>query len=340
MAARQAAAKSDVKMREVAALAGVSTMTVSRALRDPDSVSNETLGRVLSAIRNTGYVPNRLAGSLSSRRSNVVGLIVPGIRNSLYAATVQAISDVLRTSGHHLMITDSGLSLRDEEDAVTAYLEQRVCGLILHNTMHTARTATLIRAAGIPTIEIGRLVEQPLDMCVSYSNFAAAKTMTVHLGRLGYRRIGFVSLPQQENDRAAQRILGYHAGLEALGLPPEPTRVLESEGGFAGGQRALVSLLNTDPDIDAIFFSADVMAVGALFECQRRGWAVPGRVAIASFDDLDLLRHVVPSVTTLRIPRQELGQRSAELLLARLNQQPGLPRAVDLGFEIIQRDST
>ncbi len=332
--------KNDVKMREVAALAGVSTMTVSRALRNPDSVSSETLDRVLSAIRNTGYVQNRLAGSLASRRSNIVGLIVPGIRNSLYAATVQAISDVLRTSGYHLMITDSGLNLRDEEDAVTAYLEQRVCGLILHNTMHTHRTAALIRASGIPTIEIGRLVDEPLDMCVSYSNLAAAKAMTTHLGRLGYARIGFVSLPQHENDRATQRALGYRAGLEAIGLPLVQRRILESEGGFAGGQHAVVNLLAADPAIDAIFFSADVMAVGALFECQRRGWAIPNRVAIASFDDLDLLRHVVPAVTTLRIPRQELGRRSAELLLARLHHQSGLPRVLDMGFEIIQRDST
>jgi LacI family gluconate utilization system Gnt-I transcriptional repressor len=329
-----------VRMQEIAALAGVSAMTVSRALRDPDSVSSDTLGRVQAAIRDTGYVSNQLAGSLSSRRTNVVGLILPGIQNSLYAATVQAISDVLRIRGYHLMITDSGLRPRNEEEAIAAFLGQRVCGLMLHNTTHTTRAKTLIRSAGVPTIEIGNLVTQPLDMCVSYSSFAAAKAMTVHLGRLGYRRIAFVSLPRQENDRAAERMLGYQAGLKELGQKDDPTLIMETQSGFPGGQHALITLLEADATIDAIFFSADVMAVGALFECQRRGWPVPGRIAIASFDDLDLLRHVVPSITTLRIPRQETGRRSAELLLGRLEGETGQPRIVDLGFEVIQRDST
>ncbi|HEY0185079.1 MAG TPA: LacI family DNA-binding transcriptional regulator [Rhodopila sp.] len=335
-----AAKANGVTMQEIAERAGVSAMTVSRALRDPDSVSGAALERVRTAIRETGYVANRLAGSLSSRRSNVIGLILPGINDSLYAGTVKAISDVLRGRGFHLMITDTGLLPNAEEEAVAAFLGQRVCGLILYNTKHTSRTEALIRSAGIPTIEVGNLLKRPLDSCVSYSSFAAAKAMTVHLGRLGYRRIGFVSLPRQDNDRAAERTLGYFAGLKELGLPEDPAIAMETQSGFAGGAHAVVRLLEIDPAIDAIFFAADVMAVGALFECQRRGWNVPERVAIASFDNVDLLRHVVPSITTLRIPREEIGKRSAELLLDRLNGQAGLPSIVDLGFEVIQRDST
>ena len=327
-------------MQEVAEQAGVSTMTVSRALRDPDSVSGERLDRVRAAIRETGYLPNRLAGNLSSNQSNVVGLILPGISNSLYAGTVQAISDVLGAHGFHLMITDSGLNPAREEEAIAAFLGQRVCGLILHNTLHTTRAETMIRSAGVPTIEVGNLVQRPLDMCVSYSSFAAAKAMTVHLGRLGYGRIGFVSLPRRDNDRASERRLGYSAGLMELGMAEESGITMETAAGFAGGAHALTHLLEAHADLDAIFFSADVMAVGALFECQRRGWTVPKRVAIASFDDVDLLRHVVPSVTTLRIPREAIGRRSAELLLSRLEGHPDLPAIVDLGFEIIQRDST
>ena len=103
---------------------------------------------------------------------------------------------------------------------------------------------------------------------------------------------------------------------------------------------ALGRLIQTHPDIDAVFFAGDVLAVGALFECQRRGWAVPGRVAIASFDDLDLLRHTVPAVTTLRLPRQEIGRRSAELLVNRLRGATPERLKIDVGFEIVQRDST
>jgi LacI family transcriptional regulator, gluconate utilization system Gnt-I transcriptional repressor len=165
--------------------------------------------------------------------------------------------------------------------------------------------------------------------------------MTLHLARLGYRRIGFVTLPVRDNDRSRERRRGYSAALEELKRPDDPTLVLEAEaGGFAEGADALLRLLKAHPDLDAGFFAADVLAVGALFECQRRGWPVPGKVAIASFDDVDLLKHTVPTITTLRIPREEIGRRSAELLIKRLRGGKRERIKIDLGFEIIQREST
>jgi len=329
-----------VKMSDIARHAGVSPMTVSRALRDPATVSEKMRRKVDAAVREFGYLPNRIAGSLSSSRSNVVGLIVPSIRNSLYASMIQAISDMLRANGLHLMIANSGHRLEDEEALVSAFLAQRVCGLVLHNTMHSKRVRDLVRQTGVPAIETGNLPAKPLDMAVSYSNFEAARAMTLHLARLGYRKIGFVTLPLHDNDRSEERRRGYFAALGELGLPADPTLVLEAPGGFSEGADAVVRLVQAHPDLDAGFFAGDVLAVGALFECQRRGWAVPGRVAIASFDDLDLLRHAVPAVTTLRIPRAEIGRRSAELLVNRLHGAPAERLRIDVGFEIVQREST
>lgn len=327
-------------MTDVARHAGVSPMTVSRALRSPEKVSEETRQRVAAAISQTGYLPNRIAGSLASNRSNVVGLIVPSIRNSLFADTIQGISDVLGKNGYHLMIADSGHLLSDEEALIAAFLAQRVCGIVLHNTKHTAQAYRIIRQAGVPVVETGNLVRQPLDMIVSYSNFQASRAMTTHLARLGYRTIGFVSLATRDNDRARERRKGYFAAIEECGLTRDPTLALEVAPGLASGAEALVRLVEHHRRLDAVFFAGDVLAIGAIFECQRRGWAVPSRVAIASFDDLDLLRHVIPSVTALRLPRYEIGRRSAEVLLDRITGRSNERVAVDLGFEIIQRDST
>jgi LacI family gluconate utilization system Gnt-I transcriptional repressor len=327
-------------MQEVAARAGVSPMTVSRALRNPGAVSKTMLDRVQAAIRETGYVPNRLAGSLSSQRSDIVGLVVPGISNSLYASTAQAISDVLRARDLHLTIASCGHSKEEEENAIAAFMAQRVCGLILHGSRHTERAAAMIEAGQLPTVEIGQLTRQPLDMCISYSGRKAAQAMTARLGALGYRRIAFVSLPVRGNERAAERRRGFHAAMEELGLPVPPSFVLEAEHGFEGGARAVAILMEGEERPEAIFFAADVMAVGALFECQRRGWTVPDDVAIASFDDLDLLRHVVPTITTLRIPREEIARRAALALLDRLDGRQPSSRVVDLGFEIVEREST
>jgi LacI family gluconate utilization system Gnt-I transcriptional repressor len=329
-----------LRMSDVARRAGVSAMTVSRALRDPATVSEEMRRKVEAAVAEIGYLPNRIAGSLSSNRSNVVGHIVPSIRNSLFAATIQGISDVLRANGFQLLISDSGHRLEEEEALVEALLAQRVCGLVLHNTQHTARVRELVAKTGVPTIETGNLPKKPLDMAVSYSNFDAARAMTIHLARLGYRKIGFITLPLQSNDRSEERRRGYFAALKELGRAIDPTLVLEAPAGLGPGAEALVRLLDAHPDLDAGFFAGDVLAVGALFECQRRGWAVPARLAIARFDDLDLLRHVVPSITTVRIPRYEIGRRSAEILLDTLRGGTRERLVVDLGFEIVQREST
>lgn len=329
-----------VRIQDVARHAGVSPMTVSRALRQPDKVSEAMRRRVEEAVSAIGYLPNRIAGSLSSSRSNVVALIVPSLRNSLFANTVQGISDVLHAAGHHLMIADSGYSLADEEAAIAAMLQQRVCALVLHNTRHTARATSLMKRAGVPVVEIGTLTPDAFDINISYSNHDAAKAMTLHLARLGYRRIGLVTLPLADNDRSIERRAGYLSALGELGLAPDPRLMLELPGGIGSGAEAVARLAQGDPRLDAIFFAGDVLAIGAVLECQRRGWAVPGRLAIASFDDVDILRYMHPAVTSVRIPRSEIGRRSAEILLERVGGRAAAPVTVDLGFEIVQREST
>ncbi len=315
-------------------------MTVSRALTDPAKVSPDVRARVAEAVRKVGYVANKLAGSLSSSRTKVIGLVVPSIDNSLFSATIQGISDVLRRHDHQLMIASSGYSLEAEEAAIRAFLEQRVAGLILHDTTHTPDAIRMIQHSGVPVVENGTLTPEPLDMVVSYSNEDAAQAMTLHLARLGYRRIGFVSLPAADNARSRDRQRGYRAAVEQAGLPFDAGLVLEMPPGLASGAEALVRLVGHDAPADAIFFAGDVLAMGASLECARRGWAVPQKVALAAFDNFDLLGHLVPPVTTLRLPRLEIGRRSAEVLLDRIEGRSAGVVAVDLRFEIIHRAST
>ncbi|PDQ22973.1 LacI family transcriptional regulator [Mesorhizobium sanjuanii] len=330
------------RMRDVAARAGVSTMTVSRALNEPGKVSEEMRERVLRAVREIGYLPNHLAGSLSSNRSTTIGLIVPSIDNSIYTQTVKGLSEVLKSSGFQLMIAESGYDPNEEEELITVFLSHRVSGLVLHSTEHTPQAAEKIRKSGIPVVENGNIPREPLDMVVSFSNYDASYAMTMHLGRLGYRKIAFASLYSVHNDRSQDRLQGYHAALRQLGLDPDPRIVLETERGLAAGAEVMARVVQSVPEVDALFCAGDVLAVGALFECQKRGWKVPGRIALASFDDVDLLRHVSPSVTTLRLPRYDIGERTARILLSRIMDGAEHLRGsvVDLKFELIQREST
>jgi len=325
-------------MHEVAELAGVSRMTVSRALNAPEKVKEKVRQRVFDAVSQLGYVHNHLARSLSSSKSTVIGLVLPSLENSIFAQTVKAISDVLRPVGFQLMLAESSDDPKEEEAVIASFLAQRVAGLVLHSTRHSPAAIRMLRGANVPVVENGDMPVEPIDMVVSYSNRAAAKAMTLHLARLGYRQIGFAGLAN--NPRAAERQLGYADALAELGQPLDPQHIVSVSRGFGGGTEAIAHIEQLAPDTDALFCAGDVLAVGALLECNRRGWDVPARLAIASFDDLELMRHVNPPITALRLPRHEIGRRSAEMLLARILERDLPVRSVDLGFEIVQRASS
>lgn len=329
-----------VRMNDVARRANVSPMTVSRALSNPEKVSEKTRTKIFDAVEQTGYVPNRLAGNLASNRSNTIGLILPSLKNSLFSGTIQSAADVLSKQGYLLLIADSGHQLEEEEKLVAAFLGQRVSGMILHNTMHTKRMMAMVENSGIPVVETGDLAKAPLDVSISYSNFEASKAMTLHLGNNGYRRIGFVSLPKQFNNRARLRREGYLSALDELGLEADEALMTEATSSLEAGREALIQLLQLEQQPDAIFFAGDIMVAGAAFECQRRNIQIPGDIALASFDDLNILSHMTPSITSLQIPRAEIGYEAAMAILHRIDGQEMQGDSKDLSFEIIQRGST
>jgi LacI family transcriptional regulator, gluconate utilization system Gnt-I transcriptional repressor len=330
------------RMKEVAARADVSAMTVSRALRDPKSVSAEKLRRINKAVREVGYVPNQIAGSLkTANRTKLVAAILPSISNSLFAATLHALSDSLRSHGINLMLGDSRYSEKEEERLIRAFLSNRPSGLVLHDTTHTPNTRRLLRQSGIPIVEVGNLSGRPIDMMVSYSNFAAAKAMTEHLVQRGYQKIALVSIPVVGNERAQERRRGYLAALDEAGRPQDIDLMLETLGSYENGARAVSTLLERRPDIDAIFLAGDVLAVGAMLECRRRGWAVPDRVAIAGFDTWEMAQMLDAPITSLDIPRYEIGRLAGELILRRIaGEPPGTNKPFDVGFKVVHRKST
>jgi len=176
-------------------------------------------------------------------------------------------------------------------------------------------------------------------MVVGVSNFETAYAMTMHLAAKGYRRIGFVSTPIHGNDRLQQRRTGYHAALTELGIRNHGSMEVEVPITARGGAEALITLTERHKDIDAIFFSSDTLAIGAVQECHRRGWAVPGRIGIAGYGDMDLAAQLFPPLTTVKVNRYEMGRRAARQLLDRLGGNVKVPTITSLGFEIVDRDS-
>lgn len=327
-------------MEDVARVAGVSAITISRVIHHPEKVADSTRERVLAAIETTGYIPNSIAGSLASSQTRVIGALVPTVTNSIFADTIDGLTDELSAEGYQLLLGATGYSLEKESHLISAILAQRPAGLVVTGLQHLPAAETLLRAARIPIVETWNVDGQPIDMTVGFSNFNACYAMVERLAARGAHRIAYVGAPTRANDRATQRLEGYRAAVAALGLDAAPDLVREGKFSFHSGAEALVHLLDTRPDVDAIFFGNDILALGALFECQRRGIRVPADLAIAGFDDVELAASVTPALTTVRIPRYEIGREAARRILRRLR-DTGVPEpTADLGFEIIERETT
>jgi LacI family gluconate utilization system Gnt-I transcriptional repressor len=327
------------RLLDVARAAGVSTMTVVRVMREPAKVALATRARVEAVLKQTGYTPDLVARGLASNRSGLVAAIIPVLTNSLIAEIMQGLSDALGPNDYHLLLGASGFSAAEEEVLVRAFLSRRIDGIYLTGVIHTPQTVRMLKQSGIPLVEGGNLTDSPIDMVVGYSNMGAAREVTRYLLKRGYWPIGYIGAFPADNDRARDRRKGYEAALASARRPRDATLCVETTLDIDAGARAMATLLERRPDVRAVFCSADAIAVGALYECQRRRLDVPDRIAIAGFDDIPIAGQVVPSLTTIRVPRYEIGQRAGKLISDRLAKRPVRRRVVDTGYELVPRES-
>ncbi|MEO8754901.1 MAG: substrate-binding domain-containing protein, partial [Casimicrobiaceae bacterium] len=270
-------------------------------------------------------------------RTGLVGAVVPLLTNSLIAEIVQGLSDAVARNGYQLLVGATGFSAPGEEAVVRAFLSRRVDAIYLTGITHTAATVRMLRQAHIPCVEGGNLARHPIDMAVGYSSRDAAKTVTEHLIAQRYSPLGYIGAWPKDNDRARDRRRGFAAACKAAGIVVDDSWCIETDLDLRAGARAMGTLLDRHPDVRAVFCSADTLAVGALFETQRRGLAIPGDVAIAGFDDLDIAAQIVPPLTTLRVPRYEIGRRAGEMICERLAGREVPEPVVNIGCEFVPR---
>lgn len=326
-------------VREIAKRVGVAPMTVSRVISNPDMVAPATRAKVLAAIEAAGFVPNRLASSMR-RSTRMIGTVVPPLINSGIADQVQGMSDQCQEAGYSMLLVQGEFTPEAEETSIRTLLGWRPAGMILQSFVQSETARQLLKSGGAPVVEISEIKgRKPIDMLVGVSNFETAYAMTMHLAAKGYKRIGFVSTPIHGNDRLQQRRAGYHAALTELGIRNHASMEVEVPITAAGGAQALVTLTERHKDIDAIFFSSDTLAVGAVQECHRRGWKVPGRIGIAGYGDVELAAQLYPPLTTVKVNRYEMGRRAVRQLLDRLAGNQKMPTITSIGFEIVDRES-
>jgi LacI family gluconate utilization system Gnt-I transcriptional repressor len=332
-------------MSDVARKAGVSTMTVSRALRDGASIASETREKIMKAVDELGYVLDQSAGSLSSKRTGFVAALVPSINNSNFADTARGLTDALHGSGLHLLLGYTDYSIEKEEALIESMLRRRPEAIVVTGGKHTARGRKLLENAGIPVIETWDLPPKPVRHVVGFSNVEAAEALVRYLHGKGYRKIGYIGGTSNRDTRGADRRLGYERAMAELSL--KETRIISFGTppiSMKQGGEALARLVEQWPDVEAAICVSDLSAFGALTECLRRNWAVPGRIAIAGFGDFEISSCSYPTITTVGVNCYDIGKQAGDLLLRAIGgeraHKPVAAETIMTDYAVIARDST
>jgi LacI family gluconate utilization system Gnt-I transcriptional repressor len=328
-------------LSDVAQAAGVSPVTVSRAIRQPDMVSEALRQRIEAAVAELNYIPNSLASALASTRTNIVGVIVPSLTNGVFDDYVLAIEEVLQPAGFQLLVLNVHYSELEEERAIQTLLGYHPEAMIVTGVDQTERSRQLLKNAGVPVVQTMDVTDEPIDLNIGLDHGEAGAAAVRYLHELGHSKIAH--LTARGDPRARRRHAGYlrqmrSFGLSTSGLVQSMTRISNTEmGGELFGK-----VLADVPDVTAVFTCNDDLALGALFECQRRRLRVPEDVAIVGFNDLDFCVASVPPLTSVSTGRQQMGNWAAKSILEIIRGSGERPeqRSVDIGFSIMARGSS
>jgi LacI family gluconate utilization system Gnt-I transcriptional repressor len=327
-------------IRDVAREAGVSAITVSRALRDASQVSASARAGVEAAVERLGYVANRAAGTLAGATSNIVPVLVPRIHNAFFSETIEAIAEAFSPHAIDLLVAVHGYDLARECAEVRSFLAWNPAAVILTGTDHLPATRALLRAARVPVVEVWDIAGKPIDVAVGFSHTAAGEAIGRYCIDAGFRRAAFVGAYLDRDLRARRRLEGF---AQAFGAGRSSPEVVSFPGPATvdQGAEAIDRLLRRPRIPDVVACSNDVIALGALFECQRRGVAVPEGLSVIGFGDQPASRQCVPSLTTVRPRGVEIGALAAREILDRLaaGRRTRRARVRDTGFEIVERES-
>ena len=330
---------SQATIRDVAVRAGVSPITASRALNRPELVREATQRKVQAAALALEYLPNLAAQTLTGAKSRMIGVVVPTLANPIFADALQALSESLSASGYQLLMGSNEYDLHAEERLIRTFIARRADALVLTGGRRTASADNLIRSHRIPMLEIWNVHSHPRHYMVGLSHYDAARTMGRYLLSRGYRRIAYIGGRLNNNDRATARFRGFLRAMKEGGARVDASLAGETDFSFDGGVAAMAQVLAAKRRPDAVFASSDVVALGAYVECRRRGIRIPQDLALAGFDDGPTSALVEPGLTTIRIPRREIGLRAAQVALALIQGQAKVRKAHDLGFELVVRGS-
>jgi len=315
-----AAQRRPLTLRDVSEASGVSEMTVSRVLRNRGDVSQATRERVLAAAKRLGYVPNKIAGALASSRVNLVAVIIPSLSNLVFPEVMNGISDALEETDLQPVLGVTHYKPEREEKVLYEMLSWRPSGVIIAGLEHTEAARAMLKAAGIPVVEIMDTDGEPIDAMVGISHRRAGRMMAQAIVEAGYRRIGFLGTKMPLDHRARKRFEGFTEALAKAGLEVADRQFYEGGSGLAKGREMTQAMLTRSPDLDFLYYSNDMIGAGGLLYCHEAGIDVPGKVGLAGFNGIELLAGLPQRLATMDACRRQIGETAAQIIAEQAGQ--------------------
>ena len=318
-------------LQDVADKVGITKMTVSRYLKDPQQVAPITREKIALALDELGYIPNRAPEILSQSKSRAIGVLVPSLTNQVFAEVIRGIEEVTGEYGYQTMFAHYGYHPEVEEQSVASLLSYNIDGLILSESYHTQRTIRMIETAGIPVVEMMDCISPCIQQCVGFDNTYAAQSMVRAMIDVGYKNI--VYLGARMDIRTKLKMQGYDKAMSAAGLP-SVHMTTDVASSFSLGAELLRLTLEQHPETDSFFCTNDDLAAGVIFECQRQGISIPEQIGVSGFHGHDIGQSMQPKLASVITPREEMGKVAATELIHRLRGDEMTSKMIDLGFKV------
>jgi LacI family transcriptional regulator len=334
------AASRKIGLRDVAAVAGVSTATVSRAINSPGLVSPELRERVASVVKHLGWIPDAAARALTTRRSFTIGAVFPTMTQGDFARAIQALQSELHARGYTLLLACSEYDPDQELQQVAKFVERGVDGIILVGEAHHPDLAPLLERHGVPHLFTFVYSAERHGSSVGPDNRKALATLTEYLADLGHRRFGVIAQSARNNDRAGARVQGIRGALASRGIAVRPGHFAEGQWTIGEGRALFSRIMAETPAPTAIICGNAYLAVGALLEALAQGFSVPEDVTIVGYDDIEIMRELPVPITTVRVLADEVGRRAARHLLARIEGAEEEQSIYECAAEIVVRSSS
>ncbi len=328
----------NVTLADVARTAGVSPITVSRVLNDPDKVKAKTQEKVKAAIREIGYVPNMLAGGLVSSKSKLVIVLVPSIAHRVFVNTIQNLTEQMSSAGYQVLLSQTFFENQSELEQIETILSRRPDAIVLTTPLFSVDARALLRARNTPVVEVWDYYDDPIDAVVGFSHTELGVAMAQAMIDKGQRRVGLIWVDDQ---RGSLRLAACEQHLIERGVEVTSVQRINPPVSVGEGRKAMQHLIDEDNIPTGVICSNDLITLGAVSALKASGIAVPSRVALIGFGDIDFAAHVSPSLSTFQVQSTDIGKIAAQMLLARL--EKGAQRGTlkqNLGFQFEDRETS